>query len=192
MQLSFAEIVVPVGVIGLVVLLGVLRLRKHSWLYCLLSALFYFYLLVLIGLTLFPIPILKEAQSRQPAAHILSRINLIPFNFGNLFELHPNVVRHQLAGNILLTIPFGLVFPALVKVRARAIPWLGILVGLSIETAQLLVSLAIGAAYRSVDINDVLLNAVGVMLGFGLLRILSRLKVVNRRLKNWGSHSDNN
>src|SRR5574340_1759170 len=105
MQQSFAEIIVPVGLIGLVVLLGVLRLRKHGWLYCYLSALFYFYLLVLIGLTLFPIPILEGAESRQTVAHILSRMNLIPFNFGNLCELHPNVVRHQLASNILLTIP---------------------------------------------------------------------------------------
>src|SRR5574340_535671 len=183
MQLTFAEIIVPVGVIGLVVLLGWLRLRKHGWLYCYLSALFYFYLLVLIRLTLFPIPILEGAESQQTAAHILSRINLIPFNFGNLFELHPNVVRHQLGGNILLTIPFGLVFPALVKVRARAIPWLAILVGLAIETTQLLVSLAIGAAYRSVDINDILLNAVGVMVGYLIFRFGTKLTGINRLIK---------
>lgn len=186
MQLSFSEIVAPVGLIGLVVLLGVLRFRKRGWLYCYLSALFYFYLLVLIGLTLFPIPIQEGPESRQTAAHILSRINFIPFNFGNLFELHPNVVRRQLVGNILLTIPFGLVFPALVRVHARAIPWLAILIGLTIETAQLLVSLAIGAAYRGVDINDVLLNSAGALLGYLFFSLLTRLKIVDRFIRNLG------
>ena len=40
----------------------------------------------------------------------------------------------------------------------------------ALETAQLGVSLLIGAAYRSVDINDVLLNAAGVLLGYALFR----------------------
>lgn len=184
MQLTFAEIIFPICISGLVVLLGILRFRKYGWWYCLASALFWFYLLALVGLTLFPIPILDAPENRQAVAQILARVNLIPFNFGSLFELNPNIVRYELAGNILLSIPFGLGFPFLVQVRVRMIPWLALAVGLGIETAQLLISLAIGAVYRSVDINDVLLNAVGVMVGYGIFRVLTRVKIVDRFMRN--------
>lgn len=146
----------PLGFSGLVVLLVVFRRRKRGQLYCFASAFFWLYLLALFGLTLFPIPIPDTLESRQTVSHILSRVNRIPFNFGGLFDLHLNVIRHEIVGNILLTAPFGLGFPFLVRIRARAVPWLTVTVGLVIETAQLLVSLAIGGAYRRVNINDVL------------------------------------
>jgi glycopeptide antibiotics resistance protein len=38
-----------------------------------------------------------------------------------------------------------------------------------------MVSLGIGGAYRGVDINDVLLNAAGVLLGYAFFRTLSGL-----------------
>lgn len=46
---------------------------------------------------------------------------------------------------------------------------LALVVGLSTESAQLLVMLLIRSNYRSVDINDTLFNALGVMLGYGVL-----------------------
>jgi len=62
--------------------------------------------------------------------------------------------------------------------------------GLVIETAQFLVSLGIGGRYRGVDINDVLLNAAGVLIGYGLFRVFAwmyraltvRLGILNRGL----------
>jgi glycopeptide antibiotics resistance protein len=41
-------------------------------------------------------------------------------------------------------------------------------VGLGIEASQLAISLLLGVCYRSVDINDVLLNACGVLVGYML------------------------
>src|SRR5690554_3962628 len=101
MTLTFEEIVLPVGIPGLVILLAIVWRQKHSRLYCLLYALFWLYVLVLIGMTLFPIPIPDTLEGRRPVTMILSRINLTPFDFGGLFELHPNVIRHELGGNIL-------------------------------------------------------------------------------------------
>lgn len=180
MMLTFEEIVLPVGIPGLIVLLAVVWRQKRSRLFCFASALFWFYLLALIRLTLFPIPIPGTLEGRRTIAMILSRINLIPLDFGGLFELHPNVIRHELCGNILLTIPFGLGLPFLSQIRARTVPWLAVTVGLAIETAQLLVSLAIGRAYRGVDINDVLLNATGVLIGYCLFRGIAWLYFLKR------------
>jgi glycopeptide antibiotics resistance protein len=162
--------------------LPLLRVKKHNWLYCSVFVLFYLYLLVLIRITLFPVPLPGTLGNRQTVSHILSRVNLIPFNFGRLLELHPNIIRYEIGGNILLTVPFGLSFPFLVQVRNRMVLWIALTFGLSIKTAQLLVSLAIGSAYRGVDINDVLFNAAGVLLGFLLFRactwLIPNLKVV--------------
>jgi len=175
MLFTFEENALPLGLSGLFVLLAVLQHRKKSWLYSLGFALFWLYLMALIALTLFPIPIPDTLESRQTVTHILSRVNLIPFNFGGLFELHPNVIRRELGGNILLTVPFGMGFPFLTRIRARTIPLLALSVGLVIETAQLSLSIAIGGAYRGVDINDVLLNATGVLIGYGIFRVFTWL-----------------
>ncbi len=46
--------------------------------------------------------------------------------------------------------------------------------GLGTELSQLLVSLIfVGGPYRGVDINDVLLNVAGVLLGYGLFRLFA-------------------
>ena len=123
-------------------------------------------------------------ENRQTISHIISQVNLIPFDFGGLFTLHPTVIWHELGGNILLTVPFGLGFTFLVRIRARMIPLLAVTVGLAIETAQLLVSIAIRSAYRGVDINDVLLNAVGVLIGFGIFRASAWLTTALCLLRN--------
>jgi glycopeptide antibiotics resistance protein len=180
MLLTFEEIALPVGLSALAVLLAILRHRQRSWPYCFASVLFWIYILALAGLTLFPIPIGTAEESPRTAASILARVNLIPFDFGGLFDLHPNVIRYELGGNILLTVPFGLGLPFLFRMRARLIPWLAVMVGMAIETAQLLVSIAIGGAYRSVDINDVLLNAIGVLIGYGLFRASTWLYLVKK------------
>jgi len=174
MRLTFEWIAFPLGAAGLVALLVIGWRQKLSWSYIIARALFWLYLLALVGLTLLPIPIPGSLDDRQPVGVILSRVNLIPFDFGGLFNLHPNVIRHELVGNILLTVPLGLGLPFLAAIRPRVVPWLAVSVGLVIEAAQLLVSLAIGGAYRGVDINDVLLNAVGVLIGYGFFRIMAR------------------
>jgi glycopeptide antibiotics resistance protein len=61
------------------------------------------------------------------------------------------------------------------RLKARDFLWLALTVGLSIELAQLAVSLVIGGAYRGVDINDVLLNAAGVLIGFACFRLFKML-----------------
>jgi glycopeptide antibiotics resistance protein len=102
-------------------------------------------------------------------------VNLVPLHFGGLFDLHPNVIFRELAGNIFLTAPFGFGIPLLARVWEKRIFWLSLAVGSVIETTQLMVSLGIGTAYRGVDINDVLLNAAGVLLGYAFFRTLSGL-----------------
>ena len=49
--------------------------------------------------------------------------------------------------------------------------WLPALVGLSIEGLQLVISLLLGYPYRVIDVNDLIANAAGVLLGYAFFRV---------------------
>ena len=176
MRLEFIPFPFLFGVGILLILLIVLWRRKRDGSYLFCFSIFWMYLLILIGLTVFPIPILtdfKGSMWRQSTTFILTGINLIPFHFGGLFSLHPNVIFREIVGNILLTVPFGFGVIFITPLKVKNIPWLAFTVGLVIETTQLLISIGLGVSYQGIDINDVILNAFGVVIGYGLFRIFA-------------------
>ncbi|PKN92908.1 MAG: hypothetical protein CVU44_12825 [Chloroflexi bacterium HGW-Chloroflexi-6] len=100
-------------------------------------------------------------------------LNLIPFYFGGCWEL-PNACRQGIIANILMTIPFGVLYPLLRLLPAQHVPLLALAVGFSTESAQLLTMLLLGSNYRTVDINDTILNTLGVMLGLCSAQVSAR------------------
>jgi glycopeptide antibiotics resistance protein len=169
-MVDFTGIFLLVGILLLGSLLAI-RCQRTSWAYRLGLAVFGLYLLLVAAVIISPpTPILNYGGQRDSVAEILARINLRPFDFGNLFLLSSTVILHQLIGNVLLTLPFGFGLPWLIRLRGRSIIWLGPAVGLALEGAQLVENLFLGASLRGVDINDVLLNALGVWIGYGLFR----------------------
>lgn len=137
--------------------------------------LFGLYLLLALNAVFLPISVPEDWPrniTAQATTWTLSRVNLIPFRFGQLFEASPGVIFWELVGNILLTVPFGFVLPFMTRIPARRIPVIALAVGLTLETAQLAFSLlGLRSSYgHTVDINDVLLNGLGVLLGYGLYR----------------------
>ncbi len=131
---------------------------------------------LLLALVVFPLPV----DCGSPGSNIewiLSRVNLRPFFYGE--QPIPRAVAADILGNLLLTLPAGaaLGFSNLSKRSITA--WAG-LMGIWLEGMQLAISLGLGCAYRAVDINDMLLNAAGVWLGAGLVR-LARRKMALRR-----------
>jgi glycopeptide antibiotics resistance protein len=169
LMLEFFPFPLLVG-LGILIIILFLLWRKRSPAYLFCFSVFWLYLLFVVSLTIFPMPLPETIVARTPVIYILSRVNLVPFNFGGLFDNHPNVIFQEIFGNILLTIPFGFGIPFLACLKPKNLPWLAIGAGLVIETTQLGFSLLIGGLYRSVDINDVLLNATGVLLGYALFR----------------------
>jgi glycopeptide antibiotics resistance protein len=174
MRLEFFPVPFLSGVGILAILLLILWRRKRTPAYLFCFAVFGFYFLILIGLTLFPMPGVMEYEGlpwRESFAHIFSRINLIPLNYGGFFPDYSFLVYFEIKGNILLTIPFGFginfLLPGVLKKR----PWLAFSVGFAIETAQLISMLAWGISYRGVDINDVVWNTLGVFIGWGFFRV---------------------
>ncbi|WP_054537221.1 VanZ family protein [Herpetosiphon geysericola] len=99
-------------------------------------------------------------------------IYLIPFKQPYFAMDDYNAVLRLLKSyilNILLTIPFGIFLRLFKKLRIQTMLAIALLVGFSTETIQLLTGLIVGYHFRITHIDDVLMNAIGVVLGYGLI-----------------------
>jgi glycopeptide antibiotics resistance protein len=108
------------------------------------------------------------------------RLNTVPFaTIERAFELGPRSLSFRLMlGNILAFVPFGLLLPLAFRLR-----WPLLAVGLSaltlsvaIEFGQALISGWLGYAYRSTDIDDVILNVLGALIGAAVFATWQSLK----------------
>lgn len=162
-----------IGLPALVVTLLFLRRRRTAAQLFLLGT-FGLYLILLIAATLLPIDLSPEYHAiMQRDTTFAERMNLIPFYFGPFGSLWRS--RYMLISNILLTVPFGLGIGFVARVRPRDLRWLPWAVGFGIEGAQLALGLAQGFPYRVIDINDTIMNALGVALGYGLFWLIGKL-----------------
>ena len=162
-----------IGLPALAVTLLFLRRRRSGAQLFLLGA-FGLYLMLLVAATLLPIDLSPEYRAvMQRDTTFAERMNLIPFYFGPFGSLWRS--RYMLISNILLTVPFGLGIAFLARVRPRDLRWLPWAVGFGIEGAQLALGLAQGFPYRVIDINDTIMNALGVALGYGLFWLIAQV-----------------
>ncbi|MFF7844736.1 VanZ family protein [Streptomyces ossamyceticus] len=113
---------------------------------------------VLAGLTLQP----------SPASEALTHSNLRPGSSLELYWHHPSPrdAVKQLGGNVLLGVPFGILLPVLAPGTRGLlrVPALTALMMLLVELVQ--GALVTGRAF---DIDDVILNTTGALLGYLLL-----------------------
>jgi glycopeptide antibiotics resistance protein len=158
------EFLIGVGI--LVVLLPLLWWRKHNLSYLLFFSLFWVYLLAVVQAVFFPFAINAVSESTP----FTPSINLIPFYFGSCFTYMPGLCARGILENIILTFPFGFGINFLVRVKPGNLLWLALSIGLGFECSQLAISLAFRSAFRAVDINDAILNAAGVILGYAFFR----------------------
>lgn len=172
----------------LILALTVARQRKRGWLYLSALGLFGIYLMGVVNIVAFPIvlpqywPTFRNWQELQ--FNLTQMVNLIPFNYGNMLNVTPYIVLREIGGNILLTVPFGLGVNLFYPITRRQMFWLAIATGLVLEVTQLLIIVVIGHSMHSNDINDVLLNASGVLIGYGLYRAASWgfVRTITRRV----------
>jgi glycopeptide antibiotics resistance protein len=168
-----------IGIAILAILLVILWFKNKCSSYLFFFSIFWFYLLYVVSVVVFPFPVIGI-----PAGEIFRpSINLIPLYFGSCGEL-ANACYMNIIGNILITMPFGFGINFIVRVKARDFLWLALMVGLIFEVTQLIISLVFKSSFRSIDINDVILNAIGVLLGYGCFRVFAWLYlIVTQRLK---------
>jgi glycopeptide antibiotics resistance protein len=119
----------------------------------------------------FPMHIQGEYVEVMRERPLFSDVYLIPFDFGPFGTLQSSL--RTLVLNILLTVPFGFGISFIAPVRPKTMFWLIPVAGVSLELAQLILTVLLQYPYRIVDIHDVLMNTIGVTVGYGLFSLFA-------------------
>ena len=127
----------------------------------------------LVALTLFPLPL--PPYDAVGGVRASPWIEPVPLRtIGRAIEAGwSSPEARTLVGNVAAFVPLGILAPTL-SGRARSwarIVLLGLAVSLAVETAQLALSLVMGFPWRVFDVDDLLLNTLGAVLGYALWRL---------------------
>lgn len=165
-------VAIVLGIITLAFYLVIAILKKVNKKKIVLTSIFICYLTAVVMITIFPIPLEKIEYFGNKTWY-----NYIPFN--SIKEVLANGLTKtaflQIVGNILLSVPFGAYVIAVMKNKR----WWKLLIfalgfTVLIESTQLVIDLLIGNMYRNVDIDDIILNALGAYIGYGIYKIIPK------------------
>jgi glycopeptide antibiotics resistance protein len=160
-----------------------LRLKKRIGLaYLIFFTIFYVYMVKVLDYTLFQFQSLLLLKYFMPnlilnGQTVEKSINLIP-----LITLTPQDLETSLL-NILLLIPFGFGLPFITNFRMKKIVIIGALFSVVIEFLQLITGFIAKITFRIADINDVIFNTVGVIIGYILF--IGFVRIYRRTSHNW-------
>ncbi|CEG31953.1 VanZ family protein [Peribacillus castrilensis] len=166
--------------LSIIILIFPLVKRRISILKFLYILLFIIYICSLIGITIFPFPVQKYFIETMIEDQLGLKHNFIPFkifydamSYGSLsFGL--TILLKQVVGNIILFLPMGFVLPMIFTnlQTIRKVIFIGFFASLSIELFQALAGLWIGYNYRAADIDDLIFNVLGTVIGFLIWKLL--------------------
>ena len=159
-------------VVALVVLVSAtlaVWLRSKNGYLTFFSFIFGIYLLRVVDVVVFPLSIGYDIPDFKP------NINLVPFDFGSCDSFSRELCIREIYQNILLTIPFGFGVNFIARIKPKNSLWLALGVGFAFESIQLVISVVFRSPFRAVDINDLILNATGVLLGYGIFRVFGAI-----------------
>lgn len=146
-----------------------IRNKKIDWKRERLHILMYINLLVIIYFTFSPLLLdLNEVFN--------CRINLIPFVYLLDYDVRAHMI-YNVFGNIMMFVPTGIVLPVLYKRLDNffKVAGTGLLISLAIEILQL------PFADRTSDVDDLILNTLGVVIGYVLFVIMRYAKKPGKR-----------
>ncbi|MGN7477133.1 VanZ family protein [Solibacillus silvestris] len=152
-----------------------LRNKEKDWLREFVMLLFFFYCVSIFSQTIIPNFYFMDGRIIFDTSTAYARSNFTPLQTIRLYydQLNgplANIAFYNLAGNIVLFIPFGFFIPLLwKKFRGwRMMHVVAFSIPLFIEGTQYFIG-------RSIDVDDVLLNAIAIVVGFVLFKVIRRL-----------------
>ncbi len=137
----------------------------------LIKALFCFSVIFIYSLTLFPFPFYDSPHMERKDT--LQLVNLTPFEsiYNILTYSNSMYALRNIAGNILLFMPLGFSIPLRFQVnKFWKVMLLGFFTSCLVEVIQLFTSI------RSFDVDDLILNTFGAIIGFVLYRLFDKVK----------------
>jgi glycopeptide antibiotics resistance protein len=177
------------ALVAAIPLVGVVALARPSRVRTLVALAAIGHVTILASVAFFPIPVAPAlAKVRDAGEMSWIGLNLVPFAtigaaVGGGFTAETWIAIL----NLFVLLPAGVYLPILVpSLRGpRAVVAVAIIGGVSVELIQLFVGLALGFLYRTVDIDDVILNTAGLAAG---------LVIGRRAIRRWprlaGSEGD--
>jgi glycopeptide antibiotics resistance protein len=132
----------------------------------------------LVALTLFPLPWRTDAVRptvvSDPREWPLPWASITPFATirASLAAGFGSAAGRVLIGNVLAFVPLGLLGPVVNRRWASAVRVLalGLVVSAAVELTQLGWDLFVGLPWRAADVDDVIVNTTGALVGYSLWR----------------------
>ncbi|MBP3603468.1 MAG: VanZ family protein [Lachnospiraceae bacterium] len=144
--------------------------KSHKWIH----VLFFLYLLIVVRLIIFKYPfyMLKEIASTWEKGIILEGLDTANFTLFKTIRMYIDYAYmlnsfENLVGNVVVFIPFGFLLPYVLKKGKNFFVMLlnAVSFVLGIELFQLF------SAFGAFDVDDILLNCVGAIIGYMLFLI---------------------
>lgn len=163
-------VLLPILLIYILVTGAICFVKKNGLHVYLCNVAFGIYICFLLKVAFFPIPIQNEAVVGLRNASL--EYNFIPlhsiFNILSENKAFPEIILLQILGNFVMLFPVGVYLPIIFRTcRSAKFMFLILLsIGIIVETTQHILNIMVGFHYRSVDIDDVILNILGGMLGY--------------------------
>lgn len=189
-------ILIPVAILlGIIYIIAKKKKRTVLWSF-IFKLFFVIYLITLFNILFLPIPISMRAVETQKMifGHDNNFYSIIPFQSTIEFLKHNASFDFiiQVGGNIALFIPMGF-FLAINYIKQHQfirILVITSIVAFCIEIIQLSISLAFRYPFRYADIDDVIFNAIGALVGILCYRFT--LPILKRVMEDNGNRPSNN
>lgn len=148
------------GILFLPIAAFLYKQRHYGTVRIIFSGVFYAYVVTILDKTMFPI-FLDDGVRNSIGNNVWSHVNLIP-----IVKITSNEIRTSIY-NVLLFIPLGYLLPLVMeKCGYRNVMAIGLVVSVIIECMQLLIALVVGFTFRYMDVNDVMFNVIGTIVGY--------------------------
>ncbi|MUK89495.1 VanZ family protein [Ornithinibacillus sp. L9] len=145
---------------------------------------FILYMLLVVSVTLFPLHLwidfkfenISNSLNLVPILYVIHNLKMIGTAYGGDSLFMVGLIIRNVGGNILLFMPLGLLTPMIWK-RFRiinAIILLSLSVSISIESLQF-IEILFGQYGRVVDIDDIIFNVLGAILGYAIYKVVTRI-----------------
>lgn len=170
---------IPFLVIYVVIAVLYYRNKKTSFIQQIIHLSFFIYVLLVIGNSLLPLPVSERYIQMSIEQGTEGKNNIIPFS--DIFQIinnnSLNGIISQLVNNLILLSPLGFYAPLIWRKfkNMKSIIFLGMIVSVGIASTQFIISTIISFTYRGFIIDNIILNTIGVVIGFLILKLISPL-----------------
>jgi glycopeptide antibiotics resistance protein len=156
------------------------KAERYSKRRAIISLLFIWYLCAVAALTIVPI---RESRTQNLANHFNFKPIITSYQrFWYVNKVHDGWgienFRNNFFGNIIMFIPFGIFLPWLYRNKFWKVVFIAGLSSASIEFIQYLNMFA--GYYRYVDVDDVILNTSGAIIGYWIYKVFFHARTYTR------------